>query len=69
MLDLVHLCGLVQTSTVGGKKHFVTFVDDCSCLTVIFLITRKGDVCVKLKEFVAATKNKFKRKIKTLRID
>jgi transposase InsO family protein len=70
-LDLIHsdICGPMETHTIGGKSYFLTFVDDFSRFTMIYLLSKKSEVFPKFKEYIAVTHNKFGRKIKTLRSD
>ncbi|HEY0222472.1 MAG TPA: DDE-type integrase/transposase/recombinase, partial [Lactovum miscens] len=70
-LDLVHtdVCGPIDPPSVSGYKYFVTFTDDFSRFTMIYLMKNKSEVTSKLKQYVALTNNKFGRKIKTLRSD
>ena len=70
-LDLIHsdVCGPMSTETPGRKKYFLTFIDDCSRYTVVYLLHSKDEVSEKLQEYIAAVHNKFGRKPKVLRSD
>ncbi|GBN19276.1 Copia protein [Araneus ventricosus] len=70
-LDLVHsdLCGPMPTQSVSGKCYFLTFVDDYSRYSMIYLLSKKDEVLSKLKEYIAMTRNKFGRTLKVLRSD
>ncbi|GBN12713.1 Retrovirus-related Pol polyprotein from transposon TNT 1-94 [Araneus ventricosus] len=70
-LDLVHsdLCGPMPTQSVSGKHYILTFVDDYSRYSMIYLLSKKDEVLSKLKEYIAMTRNKFGRTLKVLRSD
>jgi hypothetical protein len=70
-LDLMHtdVCGPMKTQTVGGKKYFLTFIDDNSRYTVVYLLCSKDEVPQKLQEYVAYVNNKFGKMPKVLRSD
>lgn len=71
VLDLIHsdVCGPMRTDTVGGKKYFLTFTDDFSRFTTVYLLTSKDEVFLKIKEFFAELKNNFGRYPKIIRTD
>ena len=70
-LDLIHtdVCGPMSTETFGHKKYFLTFIDDHSRYTVVYLLHSKDEVAVKLEEYIAYVSNKFGRKPQVLRSD
>lgn len=70
-LDLIHtdVCGPMNTETPGRKKYFLTFIDDHSTYTVLYLLHSKDEVSVKLQECIAYVSNKFGRMQKILRSD
>jgi hypothetical protein len=43
-LSFTDVCGPIKPSTVDGKNYFVTFIDDFTHYTVVYLITYKSDV-------------------------
>ena len=71
ILDLVHtdVCGPMQTITPGGRRYFVTFIDDFSKFCYIYLLKRKSEVYNKVVEFVEMVKNVYGKKPKTIRAD
>lgn len=71
VLDLVHtdICGPMRTATLGGRKYFLTFTDDYSRYTVVYIVRRKSETLEKIKEFVEMAKTQFGRKPKILRSD
>lgn len=70
-LDLVHtdVCGPMQTVSPSGKRYMVTFIDDFSRYTVVYLLTHKSEVFGKMKEYIEMVKTKFSRKVKVFRSD
>ena len=44
-LDLIHsnLCELNDMLTRGGNRYFLTFIDDCSRFTYVFLLKNKSE--------------------------
>lgn len=71
ILDLIHtdLCGPMHTITPGGKRYVLSFIDDYSKYTTVYLIRSKDEVLEKLREFVKLMQNKFHKKPKVLRSD
>lgn len=71
LLHLVHsyICELKGHLTRGGERYFVTFIDDCSRLTYIYLIKTKDEVFQKFKEYKSVIENQLDRKIKILKSD
>jgi hypothetical protein len=49
--------------------YCVSFIDDCSCKTWIYLLKENNEVFGKFKEFKALVENLTEWKIKTLRSD
>ena len=70
-LDLIHtdVCGPMSTETPSRKKYFLTFVDDCSSYTVVYLLHSKYELPAKLQEYIAYVSNKFGKMPKVLRSD
>lgn len=71
VLELVHtdLCGPFRNVTPGGKKYFMTLIDDFSRYTVVYLLARKSEAVAKIKEFVRMVEQQFGRKPRTIRSD
>ena len=65
-LELIHsdICELDGTLTRNGKRYFITFIDDCSDYTFVYLMKNKSDAFDMFKVFVAEIENQFSRKIK-----
>lgn len=63
------LCGPMSVSTHTNKKYMLTFIDDYSRYTKIYLLHKKSEVNEKLIEFVTLVKNQFKTKPKKFNSD
>jgi transposase InsO family protein len=70
-LDLIHsdVCGPMPARSLGGSLYYVTFIDDYSRKTWLYLLKSKDEVFKKFQEFKEEIENLTKKKIKTLRID
>jgi len=69
LLELVHsdVCKLMKTTSRGGTQYFVTFIDDFSRKTHVYLLKVKGEMFDKFKAYKALVENQTGMKIKTLR--
>lgn len=74
ILELVHsnalciaVCGPMQTPSWGGKRYFLTFIDDRSRKTFVFFLKGKDKVFEKFREFKKLAEPG--RKLKILRTD
>ena len=58
-LGLVHtdVCGPMHTESFGGKKYFVTFIDDYRRYCAVYFLKYKSEVLEKSKEFEALVTN------------
>ena len=63
------LCDLKYVQTRGGKKFFVTFIDDCTRYYYVYLLHSKDEALVKFKEFTLEVENQLQRTIKIVRSD
>lgn len=64
------VCGPFQTVILGRKSNFVTFIDDFSIFTIVFLLPRKSEVVTKLGVVLLLKKKKIRRRIiKSLQSD
>ena len=68
LLEIVHsdVCGPMQTTSLGGNRYFVTFIDDKSRFTAIYFMKTKDQVLQKFKEFEAMSTNVTGKKIKAV---
>jgi hypothetical protein len=71
VLELIQLdvCGPMPSSSISGYVYYVSFIDDYSHKTWVYLLKSKDEVFSKFKEFKALIKNLSERKIKILRSD
>src|SRR3954469_3458558 len=70
-LDLIHsdICELDGTLTRNSKRYFITFIDDCSDYTYVYLMKNKSEALDMFKMYVTEIENQFSKKIKRLRSD
>jgi hypothetical protein len=47
----IDLCGSMKTTSVGGAKYFMTFMDDNTIMLWIYFLKQKLEVSVVFKEF------------------
>lgn len=71
VLDLIHsdVCDLHGWPTIGGKKYFVTFIDDYSRFCYVYLMHSKNEVLDKFKIFKAQVELQHETFIKCFRSD
>ena len=71
LLELIHsdLGDLKQTMTKGGKKFYVTFIDDYSRFARIYLLRSKDEAFDMFLSYKAEVENQLYRKIKRIRSD
>ncbi|WVZ17444.1 hypothetical protein V8G54_010426 [Vigna mungo] len=71
LLQVVHsdVCGPMETPTLSGNRYFVTFVDEFSRMTWVFLIKFKSEVLEVFKKYKKQVENESERRIKLLRTD
>ena len=55
--------------TRGGKRYFITFIDDHTRYTYVYLLKTKDEVFEKFKEFKSEVENQKEKRIKVLRSD
>jgi hypothetical protein len=59
----------MPVKSLGGSIYYVTFIDDYSRKTWLYLLKSKDEVFSKFQEFKAEIENLTNKKIKTLRTD
>jgi len=71
LLEIVHadVCGPMKTTSHGGARYFLTFIDDFSNKTHVYLLKAKGEAFEKFKQYKALVDNEIGHKIKVLRSD
>lgn len=70
-LELVHtdVCGPFKPESWDDKKIFVTFIDDYTHFTAVYVLKAKSDVVDAFKRYAAMATTHFERKIARLRSD
>jgi transposase InsO family protein len=70
-LELVHsdLCEMNDDLTKGGKRYFMTFIDNYTRFCYVYLLKTKDEVLHYFKAYKAEVENQLERKIKRLRSD
>lgn len=71
MLDIIHsdICEMTDILPRGGKRYFITFIDDASKDVDVFLIRTKDEAFEKFKSYKAKVENFLNVRMKTLRYD
>ena len=67
-LELVHsdLCEMNGELTKGGKRYFMTFIDDCTRFCYVYLLKTKDEALHYFKVYKAEVENQLEKKIKRL---
>src|SRR3954471_13458725 len=70
-LELIHsdLCEMNGALTKGGKKYFMTLIDDSTRYCRVYLLKTKDEALSFFKVYKAEVENQLDRKIKRLRSD
>ena len=70
-LQLVHsdLCGKMNTPSLGRGEYFLTFIDDCTHYTWVYVLKWKSEIFDKFQKWKALVENKSGHKLKVLRTD
>jgi hypothetical protein len=70
-LELVHsnLCEMNGVLTKGGKKYFMTSIDDSTTYCYVYLLKSKDEAFHFSKVYKAEVENQLERKIKCVRSD
>ena len=68
-LDLIHsdLCEMNGILNKGGKRYFITFIDDSTRFCYVYLLKSKDEALHYFKTYKAEVENQLERKIKWLR--
>lgn len=71
VLGLVHsdVCGKMSTQSLGGGEYFLTFIDDKTRYTWVYVLKHKHQVFAKFLEWKAAAENSTGQKLCVLRTD
>ena len=70
-LELIHtdICDMKSTPSRGGKKHFITFTDDCTRYYYVYLLNSKDEAIDAFRQYKTEVENQLDRKIKMIRSD
>ena len=70
-LQLIHsdICGPMNVRARHGGRYFITFIDDYTRYSHIYLISHKSDALACFKKFITLCENQLDRKVKALRTD
>ncbi|KAH9679431.1 hypothetical protein KPL71_026128 [Citrus sinensis] len=70
-LELVHtdVCGPINVQARGGYEYFITFTDDYSRYSYVYLMHHKSEALEKFKEYRAEIEKQLDKNIKKLRSD
>ena len=68
-LELIHsnICNLKFIQTRGGKKYFLTLIDDCTRYCYVYLLRSKDEALEMFQHFKNEVENQLDRKIKVIR--
>ena len=71
VLELVHsdVCGPMRTTSMGGGRYFLTFIDDFSRKVWVYVLKSKREVFEKFVEWKALVERQSECKIKVFRSD
>ena len=70
-LGLIHsdVCNMKSVQTRGGKKYFITFIDDCTRYCYVYLLRSKDEAIEVFMQYKNEVENQLNKKIKVLRSD
>ena len=68
ILEIIHsdVCDPMSSNSLSGYAYYVSFIDDYSHTTWIYLLKIKDDFFNKFKEFKSLVENHTEKNIKTL---
>ena len=71
LLELIHsdVCGPMDVPSVGGSRYFVTFIDDFSRYTTVYMMKQKSEVLEKFRRFVNLVENRTGLKVERLHVE
>jgi transposase InsO family protein len=59
----------IVTCLKNGKRYFITFIDDCSDYTYMYLMKNKSNAFHMFKLFIKENETQFNKRIKCFRSD
>lgn len=71
LLEIIHtdVCGPITPASFDDNKYFVTFIDDFSNFTMVYLMKHKSEVFTYFREYVEMVQSMFCHRISKLRCD
>ena len=71
MSDIVHsdICEFNGMLTRGGNRYFITFVDDYSRFTYVYLLKHKDEIFRTFKSYKIEVEYQLSKRIKILKSD
>ena len=71
LLEFIHsdICEFEGHLTCGGNRYFITFIDDFSKYSYVYLMKNKSDAFENLSIFLKQVDNTFDKKVKRFRTD
>jgi transposase InsO family protein len=71
LLEPIHsdVCEMNGELTKGGKRYFITFIDDCTRFCNMYLLKTKDEVLHYFKIYKVEVENQLEKKIKRLQSD
>ena len=70
-LDLIHsdICDLKFVQTIGRKRYFITFIDDCTRYCYVYLLRSKDEALDVFKHYKNEVENQLSKNIKAIKSD
>ena len=70
-LYLIHsdVCDMKSIQTRGGKKYFITFINDCTRYCYVYSLRSKDEAIEAFMQYKNEVENQLNKKIKVLRSD
>lgn len=70
-MELIHidLSGPIDPSTWDNKKYMLTFIDDYTHFTIVYLLKNKYEVTETIKEYAERVETKWNSRISQIRSD
>lgn len=70
-LEVIHsdVCGAMTPAAYNGKRYFVSFTDDCTHFTAVYMLSTKDEVLEAFETYAAMAESHFDSRISRLRCD
>ncbi|KAM1231132.1 hypothetical protein ACFX2F_041302 [Malus domestica] len=71
LLKIIHtnICGPFDAPSFGGEKYFITFIDDFSRYSYIYLLKETSEAVNALQVFITEVERQLDKKVKIVRSD